>query len=188
MASSDSKSLEGLFRAHSTEIRRYAKKLVISEADAEDITQEAFLRVGRLSNGRASAVLTRQYLYTTIHNLAIDLFRRNKLAESAADADWVESQSDPQTSISAERDCLAKENLQLLLEAIEFLPDRRQQVFVLARIEGHSHDEIARMLGTSVHTIRKQVVQAITECQAYISARGNNQTEDLSDYRRRKRP
>lgn len=184
MASNGPNSLESLFRAYGAEIRRYAQRLLGSKADAEDITQEAFLRVARVDNDQTSVALTRHYLYATTHNLAIDLFRRNQLAERAMSADWVTDQSDQEASISAERDYIAKEDLRLLAEAIESLSARRQQVFVLARLQEHSYAEIAQMLGTSVHTIKKQVAQAMNECQAYMKARGEKPTDNLSNYRR----
>lgn len=188
MAGNVGTSLENLFRAYGTEIIRYAQRLVGSKADAEDIAQEAFLRISRGEADQDDGTLTRHYLYATAHNLAIDLFRRKQLTARVLSDPWIESQMNQSATVSVEREYIAREDLKLLLDAIDSLSPRRRQVFVLARVERHSYKEISEILGTSVSTVKQQVAQAAKDCRAYIEREEEKQTEIFPTYSSRIRP
>jgi RNA polymerase sigma-70 factor (ECF subfamily) len=140
------RAFESLYRAHLRDVYSYAYYRVGNHHDAEDITEQTFLqayrhfeRARRESDGRP----LRPWLIRISHNLASNLHRdRSRRPESNIDA--VEPPSHPHTT---ERVVEGREELRLVMDRLEHLPDDRRDALIMRFALDMSNREIARALG-----------------------------------------
>lgn len=155
-----------LMAAHSPRLLSLAWRLTGNREDAEDIVQEAFLRLHR-SLGRFrgdSSVAT--WLYRTTTRLAIDQMRRRKLRDKifffrrdSEEPDPVEIAADSDAT-PAER-LLASETRRLLKRTLQGLSPRQQAVFKLRHYEGLPLREIALLLELEEGTVKAHLHRAV---------------------------
>ena len=149
------------FETYRAELRAFATRKLRNRAMAEDIVQEACLRLAGLQG--ATIENPRAYLYRVVGNLVTDHQRREKLhsqvmAGLAGEADLADPVAD------AERRLIAKERVRLLVRAIADLPPRCRECFVLRRFEDLSQDEIAHRMGISRSMVEKHLRLALVHC------------------------
>lgn len=156
----DNDRLSRLFAAHYGRVLAAAYRITGNMADAEDVAQSLFLRLGR--EGIPQARNFAGYLYRAAVNGALDLLRTRRTPEpldTAAGVELAGPGSSPETVASD------KELSKHLREAIgEFAP-RTAEMFVLRYLEDMSNGEIADLMGTS------QAVVAVTLYQARLKLR-----------------
>ena len=134
--------------------------------DAEDLIQEAFLRVHR-AHERGPIVNPRALLFTTARNLALNELRHlrhsqpNGLTETDVST-VLDGGADIPESIAR------AEDLQLLIAAIQSLPERCRQIITLRKIYGLSQKEVAARLGIAEHTVEAQGGIGLRKCVEYF--------------------
>lgn len=140
---------EDLYAAHAPEARRLAYLLVGDRTQAEDLTQEAFVRVlGKFGDLRKPEAF-RTYLMRTIVSLSKNYFRRRDLERLHASR-----QVPLGTSAPAERD-------DDLFEALHKLPERQRAALVLRYCEDLSEQQAAEILGTSSKAVKSLVTRGL---------------------------
>jgi len=133
-------------------------------SDAEDLTQEVFLRLA--ARGDAENIeRVDGYVFQTAASVLTDRARRR--AVRCADR-HVEYEFCPELieEVSAERVRLARKQVAMVRTVLERLPDRVRSAFVLHRFEELGYAEIAKRLGVSVSSIEKYISQALKELTA----------------------
>jgi RNA polymerase sigma-70 factor (ECF subfamily) len=143
-----------------------AYRLVGNREEAEDIVQEAFLRLHRsLESFRGECSLT-SWLYRIVSRLAIDHLRREKLRRklfffrnSNEDPDPVELVAD--SGLTSVEKIQAKETGRRVAAALETLSARQRAVFVLRHHEGLALKEIAALLQLEEGTIKAHLHRAV---------------------------
>lgn len=138
-------------------LTRYFQRRVGSREEAEDLTQEVFLRLLRRS-GADQIEKPEAFLFRTAVNLIRDRARRGKTASSHLAE--LASQSEIEV-LSPERVLDSRQSLQSVLRALKELDDRTRDVFVLHRLEGLKYAEIAELYGVSVSSIEKYIIKAL---------------------------
>jgi RNA polymerase sigma-70 factor (ECF subfamily) len=155
---------------HEPELRAYLRSKFSRQLDVDDLIQETY---ARLLQAREQAALRspRAYLFTTARNAAFDFFRRRKIVaiEGIADLELLPVFEDRPGV--AEAVCHDQE-LQLLAEAIQALPERCRRVLTLRKLHGLSHREIAQKLGIAENTVNAQVAIGVLRLRDYLRARG----------------
>jgi len=132
--------------------------------------QEAFSRV---CQARQTGVVAtpRAFLFTTARNLALDRIRRHQIVniESLAEIEALSVYTDE----DGVAETVAKtQELELLTQAIQSLPDRCRQVLTLRKIYGLSQREIAVQLGITEHTVEAQVGVGVRKCAEFLARLG----------------
>jgi RNA polymerase sigma factor (sigma-70 family) len=155
------KDLGKLFLAHRRELQSYLTRRLRDREMAADLTQEAFLRFVEQGAG-AAVVHDRSYLYRTAQNLAIDHVRRGERQRTHAVAhediaDIPEDRPNPEEALEG------RQRLDLLRAAVQQLPDRTREIFVLHRIEALTYDEVAARLGISESSVQKHLAKALQQ-------------------------
>ena len=148
--SGDADAFGRLYDMHVDRVYRHVYYRVGNTADAEDLTQQAFIKaweaIGRYKK-MASPFLA--WLMRISHNLVTDFYRSTK-TKTYLDFDMVDSNADSNPEYAAETSL----NKQQIRRAVLQLPDDQQQVILMRFIEGFSYQEIAASIGKSEGAVR----------------------------------
>lgn len=136
----------------------YFRAKRLTGIDPEDLTQEVMARVHRALGSVGDGNL-RAFTFVVAANLLRDWLRRKKSAPTDQfDDDKIAAIADPQPS--PERRLEHRELAAQALAALKELDKESRNAFILDRIEGLSHGEIARRLGISEPMVRRRVKKA----------------------------
>ncbi|WP_237057968.1 RNA polymerase sigma factor [Microbulbifer sediminum] len=164
--------LEKLFAEHGQALVRFVTRIVRNTEDAEDIAQHAYLRLQKLSDEK-ELDNPRAYLYQIANNLAVDQLRRGRLhmdyVSQQTPAEGEPPADDHADHQSPERVLAARQQLQSIYEAMDSLPLKCRQAFLLHRTRGLSYNEIAREMNTSVSSVEKYILQALKTCRQRVT-------------------
>ncbi len=141
------------------------------KAEAEDLTQNVFMKIW---NNRASIDINKSfdsYIFTIAHHLVIDFYReKNKHLHSEFSKGLVTDH--PISPLTAE-DAINKHQFESLYHtALESLPPKRKEIFLMSRHLGMSNKQIADQLQISVKTVENQMTAALKSLKDHF-----NQTE-----------
>lgn len=150
----EARAFEVLFDRHGGPAFSLAYRMCGSRARAEDIVQEAFLSLwragGRYDQSRGSV---RAWILSTVHNRAIDSFRRESLraARSLEEGNVAERLAAPElTEVEVER----RDDADRVRTALQDLPEEQRQVIELSYYGGFTHQQIAEMLSLPPGTVK----------------------------------
>ena len=155
---------------HAGELRAWLGGKFPGLNDFDDLVQEALTRVWRERQARP-VPSPRALLYTTARNLALDQIRRRQVVRIDALAELAEL-SVLEDSPSAADNTARNQELNLLTQALQSLPERCRQVLTLRKIYGLSQREIAVQLGISEHTVEAQVGNGMKRCTEFLARHG----------------
>jgi RNA polymerase sigma-70 factor (ECF subfamily) len=152
-AEGDERAFRALTRRHAAGAVRVARRILGSEALAEEIVQDAFLRVWIAAPRWRPEAAFRTWLYRIVVNLCLNAKRRPAELPLAAAGD----PPDPAPDASAELEW--RERDRKLAAAIDALPARQRAAIVLTYQEGLGNAETAAVLGTSVSGVETLLVR-----------------------------
>lgn len=142
-----------LVERHQTSAWNAAFRFLGNAADAEDIAQEAFLRVLDAAPRYRATAKFRTFLYRVLTRLCIDFSRRKVIGVSN-----VESAIDPRTG--PVESVIGDERAREVRKALMALPDRQRMAVVLRYYENLGHQEIAAALGTTAKGVERLLSRA----------------------------
>lgn len=161
--------LHDLFLKHAHEVSAFIRGRWPKEQDVDDIMQESFLRLSQVPNPE-TILNPRAFLFTTASNMAVDRHRRRKTRErycyDEQDADLENLASNP---LSPDRHSEAQQALEHFTQWLDEMPELHRHAFILYRIEGCPHAEIAVRLGISVSTSERYVKHAMHHISRRLS-------------------
>jgi RNA polymerase sigma-70 factor (ECF subfamily) len=165
---------QGDLNAYRVLVERYQKyayqiayRILRSHHDAEDASQEAFVRIYQtVRNFRREAKFS-TYLYRTVVNLSLNTLRRRErepVAENSRIDAWQETNKDlaesPKIELIDIRDHLHR--------AIARLSQKQQAILVLRHYEGLSTREVSEILNCSEGTVKQQLHRAVVKLQKFL--------------------
>ncbi|HRN55479.1 MAG TPA: RNA polymerase sigma-70 factor [Agriterribacter sp.] len=146
----------------------FTVSLVRSEAEADDIMQEVFLKIWQHRTSFATIENPMGWIYTVVANTTSN-FLRTKLRHELRNKVY---QNRSVVTAGMEEQLDANFTQSLIDEAVNKLPAKRKQVFLLSRREGLSRKEIATRLNVSENTVRNQLVESLQFVREYLIQRG----------------
>ncbi len=155
---------------HEPALRAWLRARFPTIGDTDDLVQEAYARLLRV-RGTGSVACARAFLFITARNLALNQLRHLRyespgdLTENAASGVLDEGAAIPESVARAE-------DLQLLIHAIQSLPERCRQVLTLRKIYGFTQKETAARLGIAEHTVEAQGAIGLRKCIEYFRRHG----------------
>lgn len=168
LGADDPEALDRLARAYWKDLVGFAYDLVESIDAAEDIAQEALIRLWnnrRSFEGRGSL---RAYLMQSVRRLALNEFRSRRVRDRPDVVDRVRAAH--MEPITPEAQLEASDLSAAIETALRNLPARRREAFVLVRFHGLSYREAAEVMGTSPQTLANQVCTALRELRGALSS------------------
>ncbi len=162
----DGAAFEAIMRRHNQRLFRTARGIVRSDGEAEEVTQEAWMKAWRaLSGFRAESKLS-TWLVRIVVNEALGRLRRKSAQIIPLEVAMMSSDRDTQSALTEAPDRSpdqSAERLQVraLVEArIDLLPEVFRSVFMLRAIEEMSVDEVSEALGIPTATVRTRYFRA----------------------------
>ncbi len=155
--------LADMFRLHHRELVRFATHLVGNRDNGEEIAQDAYMRIAGRGAQAAAITYPKAYLFTAARNAAIDFTARQRTEWSyrvdVEDLGELASGDNPMATVEQ------RQRLARLAIALNELPSKCRQTFVLNKIEGWGHQDIARKLGISISMVEKHMMRAMIHCR-----------------------
>lgn len=170
-AAGDPAAFQVLVEQHRSMVYRVAYQFAGNHHDADDITQDVFIKVYRsLARFRQDAQLT-SWIYRIAMNACIDHRRRQMPANTFHCGDDTEQLANtPEARPGPEAVAYAGELGELLEAAVGRLPDGQRIVFIMRHHEGLKLGEIAEALGLAEGTVKRQLHTAIHRLRAVLVA------------------
>jgi RNA polymerase sigma-70 factor (ECF subfamily) len=167
----DKIAFEKLVAAHSAQVLQTCFRFLLDQADAEDISQEVFIEVYQSIKGFKGQSKLSTWIYRIAVTKCLDeLKKRNrkkrissvgKLLHLEDVANWLGGGSRPDKKTEE------NETFQLVMEALNTLPDNQRIAFTLSKIEGYTNSEIAEIMTTTTVAVESLIY------------RGKKQTGDI---------
>lgn len=166
MTNTAAEPISAALQTHYDELVAFVRGRVRCSALAADIVQETYVRLAS-KDKTASIENPRALLYRVAGNLAIDHLRRQQtrakyMVAKPPPADVPDGQPTAEAAVEA------KERVALLMNAVNELPPRCREVFVLRKFEGRHQAEIAAMLGISRNMVEKHLRKALLHCASRL--------------------
>ncbi|MGF1543048.1 MAG: RNA polymerase sigma factor [Parvularculaceae bacterium] len=157
------------FRENENVIRRFIRRYVSNRHDIEDITQETILRALQAEKSREIRE-PRAFLFGIAKNVVRKELQKKSQNLIVLIEDFDE-RKDEVSAASAEAGIDARQRLIVFWEAVASLPPQCQRVFVLKKVYGYSHKEIASRLNISVSTVEKHAASGLRRCSDHMAKR-----------------
>ncbi len=167
-------SWEDIVRTHSVRVYRLAYRLTGNQHDAEDLTQEVFVRVFRSLSSYTPGTFEGS-LHRITTNLFLDGARRKQRIRFEGLVDEVTHRMAGNEPSPAEAfdDSHLDEDIQAALKA---LPPEYRAAVVLCDIEGFSYEEIAATLGVKIGTVRSRIHRGRAQLRVALEHRRQNRS------------
>jgi RNA polymerase sigma-70 factor (ECF subfamily) len=182
----DSEAFASLFHTHKTRIYSLCLRMTNNTAEAEDLTQEAFLQVFRkLPTFRGDSALS-TWLYRIAVNTVLMQFRKKTPRQVSLDEPYEQDGKllrreygtrDGRLACAVERIALT--------EAIKELPEGYRTIFLLHEVDGYEHREIAELLDCSVGNSKSQLHKAKLRIREFLKRTRLVRSEVVSRLRSR---
>ena len=168
----DAESFAALYGLHKRRVYSLCLRMTGNVAEAEDLTQEAFLQLFRkISTFRGESAFS-TWLHRLTMNIVLMRLRKKGLPEVSLEETLEPQHEDgPRRDIGVRDKVLAGSIDRLNLErSIEGLPPGYRIIFLLHDVEGYEHNEIAKMLGCSIGNSKSQLHKARMKLREQLKA------------------
>jgi RNA polymerase sigma-70 factor (ECF subfamily) len=162
-------SFEALMSQHHGEIYRYILRVAGRRSDADDLSQETFLRAFRAYRTLPPDANARAWLFTIATNLCRNHFRsqkRRRLAYAAVGAAAREADDEAPDGVTVSRELGA-----VVQAAISSLPLKQRLAFIQRKLHGLDYGVIGRSLECSAESARAHVFQALRKIRRTLEGR-----------------
>jgi len=166
--------IAGLVTQHGSALEKYLARKLDSSEDAAEVAQDAFLRLHRMEQPE-TLDNARAFLFQVASNLAIDQLRRrtlhfrflNKEKSLSEEGEPIDGNA---SGASPEKILGAQEKLADIYQAVDELPFKTRQAFLLHRHTGLSYQEIAVEMEVSVSSVEKYILEALKHCRRKLAS------------------
>ncbi|HBO24116.1 MAG TPA: RNA polymerase subunit sigma [Providencia sp.] len=169
------RKISGAYQSTYSQLVRFFRNRLDNSNDADDLSQDVFtLWLNRKEQSPIKE--SRAYLFKIANHVLIDHWRRNqRQSKSETSIDDIgfehsfeQTQEDPSEILEHQQ------RIQRLGEAIDLLPPRRREAFLLYRFDGLSQSEIAERMEISISMVEKHIAAALVHCKKHLDNQGNN--------------
>ena len=159
----DAGAFETLYKRHRGALYRFIVRSLRERAGAEELFQEAWIRVIEARGRYAPSARFTTWLYTIAHNLLVDHWRRKGLSLVQLDEELSLASPD-----NPARQAEAREALGRLMQALEHLPHAQREAFLLHEEAGLSVAEIAAVTGAGEEAAKSRLRYAMAKLKATV--------------------
>lgn len=152
---------------------RFSTEFVLFKEDAENIAQDVFINLWERKDALDYIENMNAYIFKLAKNKCLDYLKR-KLSEEKY-ATTIQNNFELELKIQSldrfDVQAMTEENMEKRIqEAIDSLPERCREIFILSRFEGLKYREISERLGVSVNTVENQMSIALKKLRPKLKA------------------
>jgi RNA polymerase sigma-70 factor (ECF subfamily) len=178
----DEQSFELLLRKYRSPLVNFLYRMVRNTAVAEDLAQEVFLRVYRARQEYAPSAKFTTWMFRIATNLALNSVRDNRHRQMEISMDQtIDTGEDQQRAIevpdctpSVEQELVARSRAELIMKAIQSLPEKQRAAVLLHKYQELDYDEIARVLECSESALKSLLFRAYETLRVQLAPLVNN--------------
>ena len=163
VADGDELALATLVRLYWRNIYAQALSWVKSAEEAEELTQDIFIKVWNARTQLPQVDNFENWLFIIARNTILSAVRK-RLSRPA----FLQQQDLEESALRPDQALEHRQHYQLLLSGISLLPEKRQQVFKMSRLEGLTHEQIANQLGMHKDTVAQYIVKAVAFLRSHL--------------------
>lgn len=167
ISNDDELAFMSFFDLYHKRIYQFIFKFIKEITESEDLTQIVFIKLWEKRAMLGTINSVDGFVFTISHRIVIDYFR-NKHSKFKKNIQ-VENPNDEQISTLSSEDLIKRHEFELIYnKALDLLPKKRKEVFVLSRHEGLTNKEISERLNISVKTVENQMTSALFSLKNYL--------------------
>jgi RNA polymerase sigma-70 factor (ECF subfamily) len=163
-------TFDAVVAVHHEEIYRYLRRVVGPAGDAEDLSQETFLRAYRAYGALPKDANVRAWLFAIATNLAKNHFRSEARRRRAYGE--VQTSAQKTAGAAAEAELISRETGTLVEGIVRGLPLKQRLAFIERKIHGLDYEAIGQSLGCSAESARAHVFQALRKIRRGLDGHG----------------
>ena len=160
------------YARHQAALKRFISRFLPNSHDIEDVSQETFLRAFSAEQSR-EIEQPKSFLFRIAKHVALTQLTQ----KSRQITDYLEDFDDSEVLLSEHTvvdELIARETLGIHCEAVAGLPPQCRRVYLMRKVYGMSHKEIAGKLGIAVSTVEKHLIKGVEQCDRYVRERMTN--------------
>jgi RNA polymerase sigma-70 factor (family 1) len=165
----DEQAFSVLFFKYLPVLQIFAAKFTKSDDAAEEIIQDAFLRVWLNRDKLADVDNVKAYLYKYVSNECLSYLRKKLKDDRVVDGFTAKQQNSHNNTVETIN---LNEVTKIIAVAVEKLPDQRRNIYQLSRRDGKSIPEIAEILNISPNTVKNALVIALKSIRIHLDQHG----------------
>ncbi|UTW45758.1 RNA polymerase sigma factor [bacterium SCSIO 12696] len=163
-------NISSFFIEHSLFLKKFLARFLTSEQDIEDVAQEAYLKAYCAEKDRGDIEQPKAFLFTIAKNLALNELNKKsrqitKYLEDCEELVELDKGQTPDSQFEA------VETLSIYCEAIASLPEKSRRVYLMRKVHGLPHKEIAKRLEMSLSSVEKHLKFGVLSCRDYIDSK-----------------
>lgn len=158
----DEQAFEEIFHKYYKPLVRFVWGYVKSEAIAEGIAQDLFIKLWQESTSLTIRSSVKSYLYSAARNMSLNYLKHQKIEKEWENEKKALYTDQPQES-TLNKDLHDKMILEEVEQFIKYLPERRRLIFILNRHKDMTYKEIAEFLDISENTVDTQIRRVLAK-------------------------
>ena len=158
LARDDRSAFDALYLKYAAKTEEFLYRMLKDHSEAEDITQDIFLKIWRNRTSIGAVDAFGPYLFRMARNAVYDRFDNRSVRRASLLPEY----ELPDSAIDS-RDLLL-----LIRMVVEKMPEQRRRIFRMSREEGLSNDQIAEQLSISRRTVENQISRALAELRKLV--------------------
>ncbi len=153
------KEFDSFFRKMYLPLGMFALRILDDAQSAEDIVEDTFMKAWQLIEEGKEIADFKAYMYRMVRNACISHIRNRK---EMVGLEFV-PEADEEAVDTSERDAR-------IWKAIDELPEKCREVFLLSKLDGPTNEEIAERMGISIKSVKNQMTKAFSRLRETLSS------------------
>jgi RNA polymerase sigma factor (sigma-70 family) len=167
------KGVSAVFLECNTFLKKFLARFLNHEQDIEDVVQEVYLKAYSVEKERIIDQ-PKAFLFSIAKNLALNELNR-KSRQMTSYLEECTSSFVLESAATTENENEADQSLGIYCEAVAALPDKCRRVYLLRKVHGLKHKEIAQQLGISLSSVEKHLRNGVLNCRLYMEEHSGEQ-------------
>ena len=170
--------VESAFKTCEMALKRYLARYLHRREDIEDMVQETYLRAHKATQKRW-VEYPKAYLFKVARTVALSELSK-KMQQLT---DYLEEipAEEPGSDSSIDEELIAEQRLSLYCDAVAELPPQCRRVFLMRKVQGMSHKEIAEELAITTSAVERNITRGVFQFQRYVNHKDQEQARLVAE-------